>query len=88
MAKERKWIIKDPADPEKVGRLSAELGIDRVLAELLVKRGVETFEQARSFFRPSLDNLHDPFLMKDMEAAVDRVRKAITSEEKILVYGL
>ena len=87
MAKERKWIIKEPADPEKVGRLSAELGIDRVLSELLVKRGVETFEQARSFFRPSLDDLHDPFLMKDMDAAVERVRKAITSEEKILVYG-
>ena len=87
MAKERKWIIKEPADPEKVGRLSAELGIDRVLAELLVKRGVETFEQARSFFRPSLDDLHDPFLMKDMDVAVERVRKAITSEEKILVYG-
>ncbi len=87
MNKERKWIIKEPADPEKVGRLSAELGIDRVLSELLVKRGVETFEQARSFFRPSLDDLHDPFLMKDMDAAVERVRKAITSEEKILVYG-
>ena len=87
MAKERKWIIKEPADPEKVGRLSAELGIDRVLSDLLVKRGVETFEQARSFFRPSLDHLHDPFLMKDMDKAVDRVRRAITSEEKILVYG-
>ncbi len=87
MGKERKWILKAPADPEKVGRLSAELGIDRVLADLLVKRGVETFEQARSFFRPSLNDLHDPFLMKDMDVAVDRVRKAITSEEKILVYG-
>nr|MCR5133310.1 single-stranded-DNA-specific exonuclease RecJ [Bacteroidales bacterium] len=87
MAKERKWIVKEQADPEKVGRLSAELGIDRVLVELLVKRGVETFEQARSFFRPSLQDLHDPFLMKDMDVAVDRVRKAITSEEKILVYG-
>ena len=87
MAKERKWILKQPADPEKVGRLSAELGIDRVLSELLVKRGVETFEQARSFFRPSLSDLHDPFLMNDMDVAVDRVRKAITSEEKILVYG-
>ena len=87
MGKERKWILKAPADPEKVGRLSAELGIDRVLADLLVKRGVETFEQARSFFRPSLNDLHDPFLMKDMDVAVERVRKAITSEEKILVYG-
>ena len=87
MTKELKWILKDPADPEKVGRLSAELGIDRVLAELLVKRGVETFEQARSFFRPSLDDLHDPFLMKDMDKAVKRLRTAITTEEGILVYG-
>ena len=54
MGKERKWILKEPADPEKVGRLSAELGIDRVLADLLVKRGVETFEQARSFFPPGM----------------------------------
>lgn len=53
MAKEYKWILSEPADPEKVDRLAAEVGIDRVLAELLVKRGVETFEQARSFFRPS-----------------------------------
>ena len=87
MAKERKWIVKTPADPEKVGRLSAELGIDRVLANLRVARGVETFEQARSFFRPRLEDLHDPFLMKDMDVAVERVRRAITSEEKILVYG-
>ena len=87
MTKERKWILKDPADPEKVGRLSAELGIDRVLAELLVKRGVETFEQARSFFRPSLDDLHDPFLMQDLDKAVKRLRTAITTEEGILVYG-
>lgn len=87
MAKERKWILKESADPEKVERLSAELGIDKVLADLLVERGVETFEQARSFFRPSLEDLHDPFLMKDMDKAVERVRKAITSEEKILVYG-
>ena len=77
MLKERKWIIKEAADPAKAGALAAELGIDRVLAELLVKRGVETFEQARSFFRPSLDNLHDPFLMTDMDAAVERVRMAI-----------
>ena len=87
MAKECKWILKEPADPEKVTRLATEVGIDRVLAELLVKRGVETFEEARSFFRPDLSNLHDPFLMKDMDRAVERVRKAIVSGEKILVYG-
>ena len=87
MAKECKWIVKDPAPREKVEKLSAEVGIDRVLADLLVQRGVETFEQARTFFRPSLDDLHDPFLMQDMDAAVERLRKAITSGEKILVYG-
>ena len=52
-----------------------------------MQRGIETFEQARSFFRPSLDNLYDPFLMKDMELAVERVRKAVTGGEKVLVYG-
>ena len=87
MPKECKWILKEAADPEKASRLAAEVGIDRVLAELLVQRGIETFEQARSFFRPSLDNLYDPFLMKDMELAVERVRKAVTDGEKVLVYG-
>ena len=87
MGSEKKWILKDSADPEKVGRLATELGIDRVLAELLVARGVNTFEEARSFFRPSLDDLHDPFLMKDMDKAVERLHKAISEGEKILVYG-
>ena len=87
MAKECKWILKEPADTSKVDRLAAEVGIDRVLAELLVKRGVETFDQARSFFRPSLSDLHDPFLMKDMDVAVERLHKAITEGERILVYG-
>ena len=84
---ERKWIVKEAADPQKVSQLSVELGIDRVLSELLVKRGVETFEQARAFFRPSLQQLHDPFLMKDMDKAVERLHRAIESGEKILVYG-
>ena len=87
MAKECKWILKEPADPAKVERLVAEVGIDHVLAELLVKRGVETFEESRAFFRPSLDNLHDPFLMKDMDKAIGRLDQAIRSREKILVYG-
>lgn len=58
-----------------------------MLADLLIKRGVETFAQARSFFRPSLDNLHDPFLMKDMDVAVERLHRAVVSGESILVYG-
>ena len=84
---ERQWIVKAPADAEKAARLATELGIDRVLADLLVQRGVETFEQARSFFRPRLEDLHDPFLMKDMDKAVERLHQAITGGERILVYG-
>ena len=87
MTKECKWILKEQADPEKVGRLAAEVGIDKVLAELLVKRGVETFAQARAFFRPNLSDLHDPFLMAGMADAVERLHKAITGGENILVYG-
>ena len=87
MTKECKWMLKEPADPAKVERLATEVGIDKVLAELLVARGVESFEQARSFFRPSLDDLHDPFLMKDMDVAVERLHEAIAGKQKILVYG-
>ena len=87
MAKECKWILKEPADPAKVERLATEVGIDKVLAELLVKRGVETFEQARSFFRPSLDALHDPFLMKDMDKAVERLHRAIKGGENGKTFG-
>ncbi len=86
-SKESIWKIKPAPEPEKVERLSTEVGIDRVLASLLVERGVETFAQARKFFRPSLSDLHDPFLMTDMDKAVDRLDKAIASHEKILVYG-
>ena len=87
MVKEKKWLLKDIVDPECIKRLSTELGIDAVLAELLVQRGVSTYEQARAFFRPSLNNLHNPFLMKDMDKAVERLKKAIDTGEKILIYG-
>ena len=85
--RERKWILKDSVDIGKVDRLSAELGIDSVLATLLVQRGVDSFAAARSFFRPSLDGLHDPFLMQDMDKAVARVEEAVSKGQKILVYG-
>ena len=87
MGKDREWILKETADPETVSRLASELGIDPVLAGLLVQRGIRTFQEARAFFRPELQSLHDPFLMKDMDAAVERVRRAVVSGEKILVYG-
>ena len=84
---EKKWELKESPDPEKVSQLATELGIDKVLAGLLMKRGVTTFTQARSFFKPDLANLYDPFLMIDMDVAVERLRKALESGEKILVYG-
>ena len=79
--------MKDDADPEIRSRLSSELGIDPVLAGLLVQRGITTFSEARSFFRPDLADLHDPFLMKDMDKAVGRIRQAIETRTPILVYG-
>ena len=87
MGKDKEWILKSSADVESVRMLSSELGIDPVLADLLVQRGISTFQDARAFFRPDLSRLHDPFLMKDMDVAVERVRKAVASGEKILVYG-
>ena len=84
---EKKWIVKEQGNPATVRQLSTELGIDQVLANLLVQRGIDTFEKAREFFRPDLSMLHDPFLMKDMEAAVERLHKAVTGGEKILIYG-
>ena len=87
MVVEKKWILRECADRQAVRQLSSELGVDPVLAELLVQRDVTTFQQARSFFRPDLADLHDPFLMKGMEEAVSRVHDAVISREKILVYG-
>ena len=87
MAMEKIWKMREVVDGQTVRQLSSELGVDPVLAELLVQRGVHTFEQARAFFRPNLNDLHDPFLMKDMDKAVERVRQAVVAGEKILVYG-
>jgi single-stranded-DNA-specific exonuclease len=84
---EKKWIIKDKADPVAVMRLADILGIPEPLANLMAQRNITTKEEAYSFFNPSLDYLHDPFLMKDMNIAVDRILVAINKKEKILVYG-
>jgi single-stranded-DNA-specific exonuclease len=84
---ETKWILNQPADKQQVEELAKVLGIDENLAALLVQRGITTFEDAKTFFRPQLSQLHDPFLMKDMDKAVDRVLQAINNGEKLLVYG-
>ncbi len=84
---DRKWIVKEPGNPVDVRQLSQELGVDLVLASLLVQRGVKTYAQAKEFFRPDLSMLHDPFLMTDMDKAVARLREAIDNDENILIYG-
>lgn len=89
MGIERKWVLKTPADPGKVQKLAEEFNMEcgKVLAELLVQRGIETLAQFQEFINPSLSNLHDPFLMKDMDKAVERLHQAIIRNEKILIYG-
>ncbi len=82
-----RWTIKPKPDPSKVARLSKELAVDITTSFLLVQRGIETFEEAKNFFRPDLNDLHDPFLMKDMEKAVSRIETAFENQENILVYG-
>ncbi|MBL4715513.1 MAG: single-stranded-DNA-specific exonuclease RecJ [Bacteroidia bacterium] len=79
--------MADNQDQSIVDDLSKLLKIDSTLATLLVKRGITTFDEAKSFFRPQLENLHDPFLMKDMDKAIERIDRAISNNEKILIYG-
>ena len=82
-----RWVYKEPEDGETVSRLQDELGIPKKIAYLLSLRGIDSFDKAKNFFRPDLDMLHDPFLMKDMDEASRRLAGAIRSGEKILVYG-
>ena len=85
--KEKRWILRKDYDLETVEKLAASLGVDKIIATLLVERGVTTFEEARRFFRPGLDQIHDPFLMKGMKEAVARINEAIDRQERIMVYG-
>ena len=84
-----RWILKSPPKPEEVSALQKELGpkVSPLVSELLVQRGIRTLEEAKGFFRASLDELHDPFMMKDMDRAVQRVAEAIEKGQRILVYG-
>jgi len=83
----KRWVLKDEAHGDVVEKLSTTLKIDRTLARLLAQRGIVSYAEARDFFRPSMDNLHDPFLMKDMGVAVERIEQALENNERILVYG-
>jgi len=82
-----RWKLKSETDPEITSKLAQDLGVDYTLAKLLVQRNIETFDQAKAFFRPNLKNLHNPFLMKDMNKAVERIELAIAANENIMVYG-
>lgn len=82
-----RWTQKSKPKKDKVQALKNELQVDEIVATLLVQRGIETYDQAKQFFRPSLNDLHDPFLMKDMDKAVARIELAIERQENILVFG-
>ena len=82
-----RWTLKKVPEKEKTTQLAHDLSVDKTIANLLIQRGIETFDEAKKFFRPSLDDLHDPFLMKDMDLAVERIEKAIANNENILIYG-
>ncbi|MEI7594438.1 MAG: single-stranded-DNA-specific exonuclease RecJ [Bacteroidota bacterium] len=82
-----RWKLKEVGDLETIKKLSSELNISNILSNMLVHRGIDSYEKARLFFRPKLDDLHDPFLLKDMDIAINRIIKAIDNNEKILIYG-
>jgi single-stranded-DNA-specific exonuclease len=84
---EKKWVVKEKGDTAVVKQLAVAFGVSESLANLMVQRNIYSADEAKTFFNPSLDYLHDPFLMKDMNIAVDRISTAVKKNEKILVYG-
>jgi single-stranded-DNA-specific exonuclease len=82
-----RWTLKPIPEKHKIDTLQQALQVDEVIATLLIQRGIETYDDAKQFFRPSLSDLHNPYLMKDMDKAVARIEKAISDGENILVYG-
>src|SRR5882757_9486158 len=84
---QNRWRLKPQAPAAEIKALAQQLNGNELIATLLLQRGIHTFEEAKKFFRPSLQDLHDPFLMKDMDKAVERIETALAKKEKILVYG-
>ena len=82
-----RWTLKPKPASQKIADFAEKLGVDLAISELLIQRGIDTFQAAKTFFRPSWSDLHDPFLMKDMNAAVTRIQSAIENKEQILIYG-
>ena len=83
----KQWLTHTHYSTEVVSELQQSLTVDETIAKLLALRGISTFDEAKTFFRPSLSTLHDPFLMKGMETAIHRINKAIENNEKVLVFG-
>lgn len=84
---DKRWLIKKPANQLVITKLIQEVGVSKPIANIMALRGITSFDEAKSFFRPDLKNLHDPFKMKNMSAAVDRIERAIATNENILIYG-
>jgi single-stranded-DNA-specific exonuclease len=84
---EKRWVIKERGDQVVVKQLAGALNVPESLANLMVQRNIYTPADAQAFFVPSLDDLHDPFQMKDMDKAVDRITTAFNKKERIMVYG-
>ena len=84
---DKRWEVKAQGEAKVVAAIASHIGISPVLANLLVQRGIDTVEKAEKFFDPQLRDLHDPFLMKDMDRAVERVEQALERNERIMVYG-
>jgi single-stranded-DNA-specific exonuclease len=84
---QKRWVKQEKADAQKVEKLSKELNVSQILAGMMLRRELESFDDAKNFFRPNLLHLHDPFLMKDMPEAIDRIERAIKNQENILIYG-
>ena len=82
-----RWTLKPQPEKEKVEKLAKELQVNSTIASILCQRNIETFEDAKNYFRPNLKQIHDPFLMKDMDVAVSRIETAIANNENILIYG-
>jgi single-stranded-DNA-specific exonuclease len=82
-----RWTLKPAPNEEKINHLAKELQVDKTIAKILCQRNIETFSEAKQFFRPSLADIHDPFLLKDMDIAVARIEQAIANKENILVFG-
>lgn len=84
---EKRWVQAAAADEDIRDSLAQQLNIDKKLAEIIAQRGIRNFDEAKDFFRPKMEDLHDPFLMKDMDKAVLRIEQALTENERILIYG-